>query len=221
MRNILLVFLYLIFLTIGIFSILRMNAYWIIIETILMLSINIFLLKNEWKVLYKLIKNGIILFSIFCVIFAVISLINKDITFFVFAQFIAVGIISVTILMPAITDSFALVTYKIKIIRYFFESFILIRNFIIGLSDDFSLGLLTAPKYKNSNIGKRLRFLGLASFTLVSRTPDIITNLLIATTLSKFDVKNIKKILKPSTNLFISFFLLMIFFIIHLITVYA
>jgi hypothetical protein len=125
------------------------------------------------------------------------------------------------LLVPTVTDSFLITTRSIPIISHFFEAFVLIRNFISGLVDDLMLGILTAQKYKNNNIFNKGKFMVLASFTLIARTPDIITNLLVSTKISKFEVLSLKNITQFSYTYHISIAICFFFFVIQLIFYYG
>lgn len=211
----------LILIVIGIYSTSLMNIYWLLGEISLWLIIHIFLLKKEWKYFYRLIKSVFIIYVAILYTIAIIAWFNQSQLLITLIRILNIGIITMFLLVPVITDSFLITTRKLPIISHFFEAFVLIRNFISGLVDDLMLGILTAPKYKNNNIFNKGKFMVLASFTLIARTPDIITNLLVSTKVSKFKVSSLKEITHFTYAYHISIAICFIFFAIQLILHYG
>ncbi len=198
-----------------------MNIYWLLGEITLWLIIHIFLLRKEWKYFYQLIKSVFIIYIAILYIIAIIAWFNQSQLLITLIRILNIGIITMFLLIPTVTDSFLITTRKLPIISHFFEAFVLIRNFISGLVDDLMLGILTAQKYKNNNIFNKGKFMVLASFTLIARTPDIITNLLVSTKISKFEVSSLKEITHFTYAYHFSIAICFIFFVIQLIFHYG
>jgi hypothetical protein len=220
MKYLLINILIILLIVVGVFSTIRMNISWLLAETTLWFIFHIFCLKKEWKYFYKLIKKILIVYFFILYLLCIIVLISQSQALATLVKILNIGIITMLFLIPVVTDSFLIVTRKIPYINYFFEAFILIRNFISGLVDDLMLGILTAPKYRNSNLISKGKFVILASYTLLARTPDIITNLLISTKLVRFDTILLKKTTKFSLFFFMSIIACFIFFLIHIIIYY-
>ena len=211
----------LIVIAIGIYSTSLMNIYWLLGEITLWLIIHIFLLRKEWKYFYQLIKSVFMVYVIILYIIAIIAWFNQSQLLITLIRILNIGVITMFLLIPTVTDSFLITTRKLPIVSHFFEAFVLIRNFISSLVDDLMLGILTAQKYKNNNIFNKGKFMVLASFTLIARTPDIITNLLVSTKISKFEVSSLKEITHFTFAYHFSIALCFIFFVIQLIFYYG
>jgi len=211
----------LIVIAIGIYSTSLMNIYWLLGEITLWLIIHIFLLRKEWKYFYQVIKSVFIIYVAILYTIALIAMFNQSQLLITLIRILNIGIITMFLLIPTVTDSFLITTRKLPIVSHFFEAFVLIRNFISGLVDDLMLGILTAQKYKNNNIFNKGKFMVLASFTLIARTPDIITNLLVSTKISKFEVSSLKEITHFTYAYHFSIVICFIFFAIQLILHYG
>lgn len=213
--------LVLIIMVLGIISTSTMNIFWLLGELILWSFVHLFLLRKDWKYLFNLFRKGFLTFILPLFILSVYVVFN-DYSFLIsFVKIISIGIISILFLVPVITDSILISTNKISFLRLFFEAFVLIRNFVNGFVDDLFIGILTAPKFKESSFISKIKFIGLATFTLIARAPDIITNLLVSTKISKFETIQLKVITNPSKGLYTSLGLALVFFTTYLILFYG
>ncbi len=208
-------------IVVGIFSTESMNLFWLTCELIILSFSYLVLLKKDWKYLYKLFSKGYILFLIISLALCVYAAFHESSTLIITIRIICYGFISIIILIPTITDIFLVSISKIKFLNVFLEAFILLRNLLLSLINDLLIGILTAPKFRGSNIVLKFRFLGLSTFVLISRAPDIITNLLISTRISKFDSQQLKEISKPSKGLYLFLCVSFTFFITHIILEYV
>jgi len=213
--------LVLIIMVIGIISTSTMNIFWLLGELILWSFVHLFLLRNDWKYLFNIFRKGFIVFMMLLFILSIYVIFNANSFLISLVKIMSIGIISILFLVPVITDSFLISINKISFLRIFFEAFILIRNFVSGLVDDLFLGILTAPKFKESSFITKVKFIGLATFTLIARAPDITTNLLVSTKISKFETIHLKAITNPSKGLYISLGLALFFFTTYLVHFYG
>lgn len=211
----------LIVVSLGIISTISMNFHWLLGELLIWTLIYLFLLRDEWKYLYKLFSKGFLLFVFLLIAICIFEIAKNKTDLLPFLRIISIGIITIIFLVPTLTDSFLISTNRIPFIRYFFESFILIRNFIGGLIDDLFLGIVTAPKFKGSGFILKIRFIGLTCFTLIARTPDLITSLLISTKITKFEVNDLKKITILTSRLYLSLIISFSYFLTYIIYHYG
>ena len=106
------------------------------------------------------------------------------------SRYMNIGLLSTIILMPAIFNPILRIISFNEKIRYFSEALLLSRNILDSTINEFTLGILTAPKYHKGRIFER--FWGktktpfLMAITLVARIPFFSSDILASTYVRQF-----------------------------------
>lgn len=161
---------------------------------LLLVFLNLFLFRNEWRAQYQFIKKATVIIALLSLLLLVMFAIFGNIVFFTAAKLLGVGLISILIFLPVVFDQLLRLLSFSRNIESFAEALILYRNILNGTANEFIFGIKSSQKSSSFNLYTFLRRIGLLSITLVGRIPQINDEILISTCIRQFSIHQMESL---------------------------
>lgn len=202
------------FIILGAISVGRMNENWLIFTCLILTVVYLIVLKSDWKTFYHFVRQALIITFLFEVLFFLAGIYFQNPTLIQVARILCYGTVSIVLLIPSVMDSLAILLPKDNFISSFLESFILLRNVIGGIGNDFFIGIITSPNA--TSLTGKIKHTYLSVEAIIARTPEFATNFGIALIITKFEVHNLKYIASPSMKFLFSLVVFSLYFLLLL-----